>query len=443
MRFSAPPGDELLGNRLLGAFRATDASHRYMVAETEELKIAKRRLILRDSISFASLLFGTAVLFAATLFLFRSFTARRVVLAQYWSTAGERDLQAGKPNDAITDLRTALAYSPGTRAYQLLLAQALGQADCSGCRDESFNYYMSLWEAEPGDGPINLALARLAAERNDRPAAVNFYRASIYGTWEGHGVDRRADVRLELARYLIAGNQLDAARLELLTASSNAPDNFDRDMALGEMLQQTNDPADAWTAYQKAIADRPADTAALDAAGNLAYRSGDFDDAERMFTRAIATADTGHAASPAASDRVAPDDRTLAQNAARILELAPSSAQTPQQRVQRILAARAIAKRRFDLCSAQYSAEKPLPAPLDALDARWIGIPGTLTSTVLLRDPAQQAATMHLVFDTEIDTARVCTAATGDDALLLTLSTSSHNLLATAERPAQTLVPLD
>jgi tetratricopeptide (TPR) repeat protein len=416
-----------------------------MAAETEELKIAKRQLILRDSISFAGLLFGTAVLFVATLFLFRSFTARRAVLAQYWSSAGVRDLQAGKPNDAITDLRTALAYSPGTRAYELLLAQALGEAGCSGCRDESYNYYMSLWEAEPGDGPINLALARLAAERNDRQAAVNFYSASIYGTWEGNGVDHRADVRLELARYLIASHQLAAARLELLTAGSNAPDNFDRDVALGAMLQQVNDPADAWTYYQKAVADRPDDTAALDAAGRLAYRSGDFDDAHRLFIRAIATADAGHAAHPAAPDGSVEDERTLAQKAARILELTPSSTQSPRERVARILAARAIAKWRFDQCSTQFSAEKPLPAALEPLDARWLGTPGTLTAAALLRDPDQQAATMQLVFDTEteVDTAKVCTPATGDDALLLTFATSPHNLLAQAERPAQTVVPLD
>jgi len=395
--------------------------------------------MLRDSISFASLLFGTAVLFAATLFLFRSFTARRAVLAQYWSSAGARDLQAGKPDDAIIDLRTALAYSPGTSAYELLLAQALGEAGCSGCRDESYNYYMSLWEAEPGAGQINLALARLAAKRNDRQAAINFYRASIYGTWEGNGVDHRADVRLELARYLIDDHQLAAARLELLTAGSNAPDNFDRDMALGEMLQQVNDPAEAWAYYQKALADKPADDAALHAAASLAYNSGDFDDAHHLFERALNTADESHAA----SDPAAAEDRTQAQKAARILELTPSSTQSPGERVQRILAARAIAKRRFDQCSTQFSADNPLPPPLAALDARWLAPSGTLTSMALLRDPALQTATMQLAFDTEIETAKLCTAPTGDDALLVTLATSPHDSLSEPERPAQTLVPID
>ena len=222
-----------------------------MTTETEDLTTAKRRLILRDSLSILSLLLGTAMLFAVTLFLFRSFTAHRAVLGQRWSDRGRAALQAGRPEEAIADLRTALSYAPGTRAYELLLAEALGEA---GHSDEGFNYFLGLWDTEPGNGFVNLELARLAAKRNDRRAAVNYYRAAIYGTWEGDGVERRAGVRLELARYLIATGDLPAARMELLIAGGNAPDDYDRDIALAGLLQQAQDPGDARTFYQKAIA---------------------------------------------------------------------------------------------------------------------------------------------------------------------------------------------
>ena len=82
-------------------------------------------------------------------------------------------------------LRTALSYAPGTTSYEQLLAQALGQA---GHTEESYSYFMSLWTATPGDGSINLQLARLEAKRGHRPSATNFYRASINGTGEGDGV---------------------------------------------------------------------------------------------------------------------------------------------------------------------------------------------------------------------------------------------------------------
>ena len=63
---------------------------------------------------------------------------------------------------------------------------------------------MNLWVTQPGDGFINLELARLSAKKKDPQNAIKYYRASIYGTWEGDGVVRRREVRLELARYLIA-----------------------------------------------------------------------------------------------------------------------------------------------------------------------------------------------------------------------------------------------
>jgi Tfp pilus assembly protein PilF len=233
-----------------------------MLTEIDGSSIAARRLILRDSLAILSLTLVTVSLFAVTLFLFRSFSAHRATIAQIWFQQGRRDLLANKPADAVAALRNALSYGPDTREYELLLAQALGRA---GQTEESYNYFMGLWEAEPGDGEINLQLARLAAQRNDRQAAVNFYRASVYGTWEGDGVARRASVRLELARFLIAMQDTAAARIELLIVGGNSPESYPLDMTLGSLLQQSDDSADAWTYYRKAAVLRPNDAAALQA----------------------------------------------------------------------------------------------------------------------------------------------------------------------------------
>jgi hypothetical protein len=65
--------------------------------------------------------------------------------------------------------------------HELLLAQALGDA---GHTEESYNYFLGLWETQPGSGFINLRLARLAAKKNDMQAAINYYRAAIYGIFE-------------------------------------------------------------------------------------------------------------------------------------------------------------------------------------------------------------------------------------------------------------------
>jgi hypothetical protein len=225
--------------------------------------IAIRRLILRDSLALFSLATVTVVLFAITLLLFRSFTSHRAALAQNWSDRGRQALLGHHPTEAIADLRTALIYAPGTRAYDLLLAQALGDA---GQTDESYNRFADLWTAEPGNGEVNLALARLAAQRaaidsfdlkdklrrQDQQAAIDFYRAAINGTWQGDGAARRPEVRLELARYLISINDLASARMELLIAGGNSPNDPALDASIANLLQQADDPADASTYSQRA-----------------------------------------------------------------------------------------------------------------------------------------------------------------------------------------------
>ncbi len=133
-----------------------------MALATETESTAKRRLILRDALTILSLMTITVVLFAITLFLFRSFASRREELAENWSAAGQAAMSAGNPREAVLALRTALRYAPGERSYELLLAQALGDA---GDTDESYTYFLGLWETEPGDGFIDLRLARLAAAR--------------------------------------------------------------------------------------------------------------------------------------------------------------------------------------------------------------------------------------------------------------------------------------
>ena len=64
------------------------------------------------------------------------------------------------------------------REYELLLAQALGAARRA---NKSYHYLLGLWGVQLGNGAVNLQLARLVARRGDRPAAVNFYRVSIFG----------------------------------------------------------------------------------------------------------------------------------------------------------------------------------------------------------------------------------------------------------------------
>jgi tetratricopeptide (TPR) repeat protein len=386
-----------------------------MTVETDEYSGVRRRLIFRDTLTFFGLVLVTIVLFAITLFLFRSFMAHREELAERWSERGRVALNAGRPEEAIVALRTALSYAPDERSYELLLAQALGDA---GHVDESYNYFLGLWETQPGDGFIDLRLARLAAKKNDVQTAVNYYRASIYGTWEGDGTLRRREVRLELARYLMAHHEASAARTELLIAGGNDPDDVPVTLVLANMLEQTGSPKDALNYYQKVLTQQPTNETALLAAGRLAYEDGDFEEAHRLLERAVRE----DGADGTNRGEVPANVKTMLDESSRIVSLMPSKRLSPKERVERILRAREMAKKRFDSCNSQVSAASGLSSPLQNLGARWTSKESSINGAALLKDSAEQDATVQLIFDTELQASQICGAPAGDDALLLLLA---------------------
>jgi tetratricopeptide (TPR) repeat protein len=387
-----------------------------MTLTTDNEWSEKRRLMLRDALTFLSLTLITGVLFVVTHFLFHSFASHREQLAQRWSARGREALPSGHPDQAIVALRTALSYAPGNRSYELLLAQALADA---GHTDEAYNYFLGLWETQPGDGFINLRLARLAAAKKDMQSAINYYRGAIYGTWEGDGALRRREVRLELARYLIAHHDLGSARTELLVAGGNAPDDVGLALTLAPLLEQAGAPADALNYYKKVLARDPGNRTALEAAGRLEYGFGNFEEAYKLLEHARHehTGDLDSTEQP-------PQSTIMMENAARILALAPQRGLPAKERAARILKVRDIAKKRFEGCNAQVAVASGMSSPLQTLAASWASREATASLIELLKDASLQDAAMKLVYDTEQQTSQICGAPTSDDALLLLLAKS-------------------
>lgn len=392
-----------------------------------QFKTSKRQLVIHDSIAFLVLLSATGILFAVTLFLFRSFSAHRAEIARQAGEDGRIALAQGRPRDAIADLRTALSYAPYERSYELLLAQALGE---DGHLEEAINYFLNLWESQPGDGFINLQLARLERKRNDLQqgdrqrigpqAAINYYRASIFGSWNGDGVIHRRDVRLELANYLIEQKEFPLAQTELLIASTNAPQLPGLHVTLGDALIRAQDQTAAMKEYQKAILEDPTDAIAYEKAGRLAYKTGDYAHAREWLERALR--ESAGAVSNAAEPEG--DTASLLKNAERLLVLDPDLAPNRTARVDRILDDRGIARRRFDACVKQVTSPE---TSLDTLTARWTASSSNSTRAALMRDDSNDDLVRSLIDDTETTTARFCGTPGGDDALLLLLAQQSRN----------------
>jgi tetratricopeptide (TPR) repeat protein len=373
-----------------------------MATSTEEAAGLKRRLILRDTATFLTLVAVIIVLFFVTLFLFRSFETHRRELAKRWSDRGLAAFQAHQPEQAIAAYRTALSYTPGERSYELLLAEALGQA---GRTEEAYNYFTGLWETRPGDGFINLQLARLSVTKRDMQGAVNFYHASIFGNWQGDGVERRREVRLELAQYLIEQHQFGPAKAELLIAGGNASNIPALDVTLGGLLEQTGAAPDALGFYQKALVEEPRNPIALSRAGQLSYMLGDYAQARRLLERATREQPQND------------QNAVLLAKAERILQLAPADTLPSRERVDRILTARTISKKRLTACTIGSPGNS-----LQPLVSRWTGEAATTSRVALLHDSDKQTAAVQLIYDTEVETSQQCAPATGDDSLLLLLA---------------------
>ena len=375
---------------------------------TPEERLARRKLIIRDTISLLTLFLITAAIFALTWLLHRSFEDHREELGNRWRRRGELALQQGRPKEAVEALRSALAYVPD-RQTEIDLATALAD---SGNTVEATAYFNTLWDSAPGDAIINLQLARLAAKAGNEALAVRHYQAAIDGTWQGNGFDRRREVRLELARYYISRHEQDKARTQLLIAASNAPDNpTEIKLGIAALLQQADDLTSALGVYRAIAARRPPPLPALAGAGQTAFQLGMYRVAADYLNRLLA-----HSAALPDAEKNAAHSMLDASN--RILLLFPGYQQPARIRAQRLLALRDIAQKRLAACTANTA----VGPQLGSLSTRWGQIPKRLTVSQLEQQPDLEQSMLQLVFDTETTTAQTCGAPAGDDALLLRIA---------------------
>ena len=383
--------------------------HAGTVLTTEE-RLARRQLILRDAFSLLVLFLITAVIFVLTLLLFRSFTNHQQELGARWKARGEAALRAGHPAIAIDDLRSALAYVP-SRETEIELATALAEA---GKTQQAAAYFTTLWESAPGDGTINLQLARLAAKVGNESQAILHYQAALDGTWQGNGYDRRREVRLEMARYLITRRELNPARTQLLIAAGNAPDDPAIKLEIAGLLEQAAAPEDALGIYRALAGREDPPWAALEGAGRTAFTLGMYRLAGDYLTRAVS--------SPVAAgfpENQRATDRDMLATADHVLDLYPGFNIAPRARAERVLAIRKIARARLTSCAGSIS---PPPSPLASLVSRWDLLPSEILLAGLEQKPDLEQTILQLAYDTETTTAQVCGAPTGDDALLLRIA---------------------
>lgn len=377
---------------------------------TAEERAEKRRLIVRDFIALATLFLITAVLGVLTYFLFSSFSRHRDVLARRWKANGERELNHGHPEQAIEALRSALQYAPADRDTEIELAMALAADN----RDlEATAYFNSLLETQPGNGVIHLQLARLAAKEGNAALAEQHYQRALDGIWGRNGYLQRLSVRLELAEYLISRRDYARAQAELRTATDNALNMPDKQMQIAALMEKAQDPSDALRVYLSQMKKESAPVEAFEGAGRTAYALGRIDLARKALERAVyrESFDKQSAAEQQAVRQMLADSQ-------RLLALYPDPDLSVRERAKRIANAAKIARARLNECFTSANAA----GEMAVLQGQWQQLPKRMTLRMLEQNPQLEQTTMNLVYETEQQTAEVCGAPTGDDALLLKIS---------------------
>lgn len=393
-------------------------------------RLERRRLILQDALALLALTVITIVIAVLTYFFFQSFSQHRRVLELRWYARGQRAMAEGKPQFAVEDFRSALALSASNPQYQLALAEALAAANRT---EEAYAYFSSLHEAQPGDGYLNLQLARLAIKRKDPNQAIAYYHAALTGLWHGKGAEQRFQIRLELAKYLMTLGRNTEAQGELLTAEGNSLDHPGQLMEVAGLLHQAGDDTDALTTYRRietyAAATPAQRLEALRQEANIAESIGQYKRAAQALERYLIRA-RSHRRLVSAAELQAAGDQLAALH--RLMVLIPFYGLAPAQHAARIRGDAAIAHKRFVACirnlqpGSASAAAQPAVAPSDLaalaqLNQSWEQL-SALKPTQLVANPPEQAALMNWVDNAEQLTARLCGPPAGDDALLLQLA---------------------
>ena len=225
-----------------------------------------------------------AVLFVVTGYAAKIYHSKQTALAKEWYLRGEADLKAGKARKAIEDLSEALVYSRSNRLYRLRLAQAMLAANQV---EEARPYLLRLWEQTPGNGTVNLELARLAVRRGAFSEAIRYFHNAIYGEWEEDPQRRRREARLELAEFLLKAGDKKRSPSPLNRACSRPAQRPRTTRAGGHALLKSRDYSRALEIFRQALHLDQRHQTALAGAGEASFRMANYRDARRYLELAV------------------------------------------------------------------------------------------------------------------------------------------------------------
>ena len=355
-------------------------------------------LYRRDPVVITTVIVIAVALWVVATLVTRAYAAHQQQLADEWFKRGQSDLMAGRLDQAVRDLHTALSYSHDNFDYRLKLTDALS---AGGHTREARAYLLAMWDEDPGNGLVNLQLARQAAQAGDTPGAIRYFRGAAFGVWQDDPVENRRSARIELVHFLLAHNLTQQAQSELIGVAANLSPSETTDMLqVGDLMMKAGDPRRALTEYQNVLSLGRKNTDAVVGAGKAAFALQMYPEARDLLRRAKAAGATD------------PQVSTELDQAELVLEMDPyERGISAAERERRIVAAFNAAGTRLNQCAASRNVDlsnSSTTGPLSADNSDFKQIERSVTSANLRRNPEQGDAAMDLVFRIERDTTAAC-----------------------------------
>lgn len=354
------------------------------------------------------------ILFVLTSLASSRFHAKQDELAEEWYRRGEASLAAGAASKATEDFRTALVYahdSPRQWVYRLRLAQALLAQERA---DEARAYLLNLWDREPGNGTINLELARLAARRGDITEAVRYFNGAIFGVWEEDPPSRRREARLELCRFLLSRGLREEAEAALIELAAGLPREPALLAEVGSLFLQNHSYQRALDLLREALRLDPQNRTAMALAGEAAFNLREYREAQRLWQRAR---------------RADPENARIAEmleTTTLILASDPfARGLSAAESARRALRALRQSSARLAACAEVRgeNLDEPEPrTPLKHLAERLRDLQPRARQSRLARNAELRASVADLAFEIQEVTARECGSPTGRDLALLLIA---------------------
>ncbi len=267
------------GRGQVGTLTFADAVAAYRDQATERASPAPGRnwLPVTAAVTVAAVLIVSGLVFWQR--------SRRLALGADAYEAGQKLLEQGRVDEAIAALRTGLAQSPRDAHLRAALGLALVQ---SGRFPEASSYLNEVAKAEPGNGPVWLGLAEIAAGTANPARALELYPQALAKEWPASDEPHRRSAELDYAVLLAeAGRRTEAVNLlqSVIARRGDDPVLAKRAAAL---IKQAGTPSQVADAYQTLAAHFPGDSGVWLSLGDARFATDQDAPALEAYRRALA-----------------------------------------------------------------------------------------------------------------------------------------------------------